>query len=357
MMRRVDFQLGPLNGTMANVIAGSRAQPRGVIDSLAVGFGIITRRPILALLPVLLDILILIAPGVKSEALPASAHALLSDAVAQNPLPPDSAKLVMKQVEEVRTFLASWNLLSLVSYQVPTLSGTLANVPAEVKALSLGTLGSTAAFGLGAAAVGLLLACLYLARLADAVAREPRDEQPNAPARAARTPRRSIPSILIETFTNWYHFCSLRVFQAAFLVALGVVGGTVFNVAAGLGSLVLGMAFGITVLSFVFLFVSEEALIVGKLSSLAAIRESIVVVRRNFGASALLWLLVTIITIGLRLIWVYLAGTPAGSLVAVLGNAYIATGLTTAVLVFYYDRRTRVPQNTLMGGNAPAQPL
>jgi hypothetical protein len=40
----------------------------------------------------------------------------------------------------------------------------------------------------------------------------------------------------------------------------------------------------------------------------------------------------------MALIWAYLAMNSIGTLTAIFGNAYVATGLTASSMVFYQDR-------------------
>ena len=89
------------------------------------------------------------------------------------------------------------------------------------------------------------------------------------------------------------------------------------------------------------LFFSVAAIFVSGAGPLAAIQRSVGVVRKHPWASLALVLLTWLILAGMDRVWDALAFQlpfPAGAVVGILGNAYIASGLIAAGMVFYTQR-------------------
>lgn len=83
---------------------------------------------------------------------------------------------------------------------------------------------------------------------------------------------------------------------------------------------------------------APEAITVGELDPIQAIRASFALVRRNFWATVGLLLLSFVITVGLGVVWTLLSNYRFGLLAAIPGSAYIGTGLVAARMVFYRER-------------------
>ena len=91
----------------------------------------------------------------------------------------------------------------------------------------------------------------------------------------------------------------------------------------------------------VYLFFSVAAIFVAGAGPLAAIQGSVGVVRRHLWPSLALILLTWLILAGMGRVWDLLASyapAPYGVLLGILGNAYIASGLIAAGMVFYIQR-------------------
>jgi len=72
-----------------------------------------------------------------------------------------------------------------------------------------------------------------------------------------------------------------------------------------------------------------------------AIQRSVAVVRRNLRPSVALMLLTWLILAGMGRVWEALATTlqsPYGVALGILGNAYVASGLIAAGMIFYIQR-------------------
>jgi hypothetical protein len=91
----------------------------------------------------------------------------------------------------------------------------------------------------------------------------------------------------------------------------------------------------------VHLFFAIDAIFVSHAGPLSAIQRSVGLVRRNLWPSVALMLLTWLILAGMARVWDILGSTlqsPFGVAVGILGNAYIASGLIAAGMVFYTQR-------------------
>lgn len=105
----------------------------------------------------------------------------------------------------------------------------------------------------------------------------------------------------------------------------------------------------------VYLAFTPDAIVVSEVGPLRAIYLSFNVVRRNFWATIALLASVVLISEGLRVLWLSQVDTPIGLLIGVLGNAFVGTGLALAAMQFYSDRLRRwLPETDTQTGPTPA---
>jgi hypothetical protein len=93
--------------------------------------------------------------------------------------------------------------------------------------------------------------------------------------------------------------------------------------------------------AYVYVGFMPEAILISHSGPLRALRHSINLVRRNMSGTLGLLLLRFLIIGGLGVVWHYLAVSPLGLTAAILGSAYIGSGLSAARLEFYRDQITR----------------
>lgn len=93
--------------------------------------------------------------------------------------------------------------------------------------------------------------------------------------------------------------------------------------------------------AYVYTGFAPEAISVSRAGPLRAIYGSVHIVRRNLTGTLGLLLLSFVIINGLGVIWQRLAATPSGLAVAILGSAYVGSGLAAARLEFYRERLAR----------------
>src|SRR5262249_30188073 len=91
----------------------------------------------------------------------------------------------------------------------------------------------------------------------------------------------------------------------------------------------------------VHLFFSVAAIFVSNAGPLLAIQRSVGLVRRHLWPSVALIVLTWLILAGMGRVWDVLASSlqsPYGVVLGILGNAYVASGLIAAGMVFYTQR-------------------
>jgi hypothetical protein len=118
---------------------------------------------------------------------------------------------------------------------------------------------------------------------------------------------------------------------SAFLTFISQGIGVLFAI-SGLGAL--------TWLSFYGIFFMAS-LVINEVSIWQAIWNSLNIVMRNFWTTLWLFVLINLIGGGLTILWQELSQGSWLTLVGIVGNAYIGSGLLAGSLVFYQDRYTR----------------
>jgi hypothetical protein len=107
---------------------------------------------------------------------------------------------------------------------------------------------------------------------------------------------------------------------------------------AVLGSLLLAAG---VLCATVYLFFAVAAIFVSSAGPLLAIQRSVGLVRRHLWPSLALILLTWLILAGMDRVWDLLASnlqSPFGVVLGILGNAYVASGLIAAGMIFYFQR-------------------
>jgi hypothetical protein len=112
-----------------------------------------------------------------------------------------------------------------------------------------------------------------------------------------------------------------------------------------ISSLLVLLLGGITFLLFFYLYFVVVALVLDDLSIFDAVMCSMRLVRTNFWATLGFVLLVNLISIGFTLLLAPMTtSAPGGTALAILINAYIGTGLTMSILVFYRTRLLKMEE-------------
>ena len=308
-----------------------------VIDTLSAGFNMVTRRLWLIIIPVLLDLYLWLGPRLSISPLIERALPLL-----RGPL--SASEIDYQTLAEVRQMLEQMgeesNLLSfLVSnfLGVPSLmatSGPLSTFlerPQAIVSIDNGWV-FVGLFVL-LTLCGLLIGCFYLGLIAHQV-----HQDPLSPLR-----------LLGRVWLYWVRLIAfgLLLIVAGLTIGLPVSLVTVFaallnqRLAIFMITLFILSVGWVSILVFIYLFFVTAAIVLNEVGIWQAMANSVGVVRRNFWSTIGLIVLIKLIGRGLFLVWDRLNFNPWGTLIGILGSAYIGSGLAAASLIFYQDRYTK----------------
>jgi hypothetical protein len=318
--------------------ARREARPTGVIETLSAGYAAVNRQPWVLLLPILLNVFLWLGPHVSYS--PLIGPALIgatewTQQMADTPSPavPDAQDLSGPELDQARQWLIA---------RVDDVNGFEALVWSPLGVPNLPSLSSASdevAFVTGwgdgvvllgaSIALGLLLGGWFYGGLAVAS-----QNAPGGPLAAGqRVPRGVVDVIGLVAIL-------LGVSLLLGVPVLLLIGFTavISPPVAVLGSvmLVAGLLF-----ASVYLFFSVPAIFVSSAGPLQAIQRSVGTVRRHLWPSLALMLLTWLILAGMGRFWDLLGSSvpaPYGVLLGILGNAYVASGLIAAGMVFYIQR-------------------
>lgn len=164
-------------------------------------------------------------------------------------------------------------------------------------------------------------------------------------ALAIREDHRSLTQILRATGIAWVRLLGLIALAlgAVVLVASPILVGAALFLVAGLNVMPLvGAALVVpATAAAIYLMFTPDAIVLTEVGPLRAAYLSFNVVRRNFWPALGLLGSVLLISEGLSVLWRSQIDTPFGLLVGVLGNAFVGAGLALAAMRFYDDRLRR----------------
>ena len=316
--------------------ARREAPPTGVIETLSAGYAAVNRQLWVLLLPVLLNVFLWLGPHVSYSSL---VDPVLTDAtdwtrqVALGPRRSFRSPDVAAQLDQTRQILISRtddvNALSALTWGpialpiVDSLPGG-PNEPAFVNGWGDGLV------LLGAClALGLLLGGWFYGGLALAST-----GHRGGPLAAGRSVPRAVLDVLglVAVLLGASVLLGLPV-----LLLLGFT-ALVSPPIAVLGSMLLVAG---ALFATVHLFFAVDAIFVSNAGPLRAIQRSVGMVRRHLWPSVALIALTWLILAGMGRVWDVLASnlqSPYGVALGILGNAYVASGLIAAGMIFYTQR-------------------
>jgi hypothetical protein len=318
--------------------AGRRqAQPNGVIETLSAGYAAVNRQLWVLLLPILLDVFLWFGPRVSYSPLVGPLVTQAAEWTRQVGLGPRRAatqntelatgldqggQWLIAQTDEVNGLsVLAWGPIAVPSLgSLPSASDELAFVGGWHDGLTL--LGASAAFS-------LLLGGWFYQGLAGAST-----GARGGPLLAGRSTPRSVLDVVGLVAVV---FATGLLLGVPVLLLLGFT-ALVSPPVAVLGSVL--VAAGLLFAS-VHLFFAIDAIFVSSVGPLAAIQRSVGLVRRHLRPSVTLIVLTWLILAGMAQVWDLLADnlqSPYGVALGILGNAYIASGLIAAGMIFYTQR-------------------
>ncbi len=325
----------------------------GIINSLSGGFDAITKRIWLISIPVLLDLYLWMGPRL-------SIYPLVKRALSLIALPPNASPEELLALTETRGLLEQasesfnafslliirklgmpslispnpWletlgitlNISSLVTFQAPEASFLSWPLPVMEVRSEFVFLGLCILLSL----VGMFIGCSYLGL----IAQEVRDHQVN------------VAYVLRRLWIWWARvaliallsFMGLLMLGVPLLVIVALLSLLSRNLAQLIGNFIFISSIWVGIWLYIYLFFFVNALILNDTGILRAIWNSFNVVRRNFWSTIGLMLTIGLIGAGFSIIWRMLSTSSWGTLLAIVGNAYIGSGLAAASFTFYRDR-------------------
>jgi hypothetical protein len=285
----------------------------------------------LILLPVLLDLLLWLGPRFSVAPLLDRLAAAYSELAGGEDVTPELAALVEQLSASIRTVGEGSNLLNgLVSsalLHVPSLPLIPVELGGVVEIASAGeAFGWWLLFGL----LGLLIGVFYLTLLARRL--------PIGGMAGARPAQ-----VTVAVLRHWLQVCGFVLLMAIglFLIYLPIslVVGMITLFSPAFGSALAALAVAFTLVVFFYLYFVTAALVMDNAPLPGAITRSLRLVQGNFWPTLGFIVLSNLITLGIALLLFQLAGVALWSgAVAIAINAYIGTGLSLALLVFYRSR-------------------
>ena len=329
--------------------ARREASPPGVIDTLSAGYAAINRQLWVLVLPIVVDLFLWLGPQVSYSPLVDPALARASQLVSQatrasngGAQTAETAAAIEQQRQLLIAMTNDTNVLALVATRgplaLPSVTSLLGGVGtfSFVRSWMEGLLLLVAAL-----ASGLVLGGLFRGLIAQQV-REGR----SSPVAATRRLGQDLTRVLALTGVL------LAVAALLGLPALVVVSfaALVSPAVAVVGILLILAA---ALFAEVHLFFAVDAIFVSGVGPLTEIQRSVGVARTALTPTLGLVLLTWLILAGMSRVWELLAAAlqpPYGAALGVLGNAYIASGLLAASMIFYKERAGSA------SGSGPARP-
>lgn len=301
----------------------TRRDVPGVIDTIGLAFTRLAARPWIVFGPVLLDLYLWLGLRITAGSL------LVELARLVRPIEEVGASLADALEGQQGFNLAELLSLQLFTVRVPTLMPLLVSDETVrwgdwSPSLALGTWWLGLLVGLLLAAAGFVGGAAYLRAVRDvALGREPRFEPRAALQDGWRLFLWLATAAGLLLLISW----PLLVAQAGLVVTGG-----------GLSAFLVSLLVVPAGLGFLFFFFSVYAIVVEGATATDAFRASYRVVR-SYGTQSLGFIAsYLIVTGGVPVIGRLLMDQPPGTMIAIIGNAFVSTGMIAAGMIYYDDR-------------------
>lgn len=316
--------------SMQHMNASKTARLPSLVETISRGFSAVNRCLWVVLIPFILDLFYWSGPRLSPQPLFSQMARLMQN------LNPEAWASVQQQMGEQFNItnlpidLSFWGLPRFINLLMPFIT-TPPKPPVTPGIWHIGgfgtLLGTVALINL----VGLIATTIYLLPLAQIVRGEPR------PPQRVRRWGKVFGSLLAVVLM-------VVGLVLAVIVPLSMVALFLSLVSPAIGQFIL--VIGSALLFWLLFTVSFafDAVVVSDANPVRALLTSLFIVQRSFWGAAGLLILSWVIITGLSIVWQMLAGSTVGLLVAMIGSAYISTGMAAAHLVFYRDRLSRVAQ-------------
>lgn len=310
----------------------------GVIETLSSGFDQVNRIPWILSIPIFLDLILWLAPRLSAAPVFHRWATTLSDlygSVATTGLDDSTVKVIQDRIAEFDTTSSTFNLLFLMPNnlaQFPTID------PSSITgtfSLELNSGAALLAVAFGFLLLGTLIGCIFRGLLAQQV----RDKKVNP---AILAPKIGFYLISIVGFV-----LLAIVAVVAIMIPIGILIGVASLLSPSVGVVLLsamGAAANVLgILGAIYLYFLIDAIVVSGVGPIRASVNSGRVVANNFWSAIFFMGLVVVISQGTSLIWDQVDQIPIGTVLAIVANAYVGTGLTAASMLFYQSRVSRLP--------------
>ncbi len=304
----------------------------GVIDSISEGLNVVRRRPLVMLIPVLVDAVLWLAPRLSIRPLAIRVVSAFSQAAGAS----QSTDSVQAVGELLGSLGQQSNLLALLANGVVGMPSFLAAGLPEglwrpfdgIEVSSVAVAGLLAiVFGL----IGVGVGTLYLTVVAAAV----QGKQLSLRDLLSKAGRNSV-RIVSAVLAMMAVLVLVGLPTSLFLSFLAILSPTVGGLVASLVSLI-GFWAGLWALFYLFFVI--DAMVLQEISLQRSVLNSVMVVRSSFWSVLGLIILLNVLAAGFAVVWHWVAtAIPLGTLVAVAGNTFVGSGLVAASFVFYRGR-------------------
>ena len=309
-----------MNRTQRDLAASKKIEIPGVIETIADGLSIALARPLLLILPMLLDLYYWLGPKILIESLTTPIRNWVADSDASG------SSEVIEQLEKIGRSDISW----LLSLFVPSFLSELPR--SEVYALQARNVLKPDMWWLD---IPLLLIMVLGAGLLAMIFAVPVS---NAAVPRSRTPGSVVSAIGVA----WLRFLALLLLligiSCLILGPLAIVTAVLLLIGLDATPLLTLSSVLFIMFGFIVLWFAPDAIVVNEVGPVKAIKYSFSIIRNYFWQSIGLASASLLITIGLGELWQLMADTPPGLLLGVIANAYFATGLAIASMSFFANR-------------------
>ena len=312
----------------------------GIIETLSAGFEHLNRVLWVTVIPIAVDLLLWLGPQVTAEPVIArlarwyegiarSYTAMVGESV-------DAATVdqARQAITELEAKAGHFDLLSLLVVNIASVPSILPSASPLAPTIQVGTVEALVGIIVGAQLLGILIGCLYLGIMGQQI----------------RDGRVELPVLGRKVLGYWLNIVGFLLLVIGVSVGISIPVGLAMGVAQlvmpGAGAVLLQVVSAAAeigaILLLIYLFFLVDAIVLSEVGPVRAALNSARVVASNFWPTLGFIALIYVITLGMQVIWTALSGTLLGTAVAIVGNAYIASGLTAASLLYYQTRAARL---------------
>jgi len=361
----------------------AQSSPLSIVDALTAGLGATFARPWLIAIPAAIDLGLWLSPSLAINHLVQRFLAIwealfrMSFSAGQ----PVTADMVSSVREGMTLMGQGVNLANLITgswFSMPSAVATLqsprlllisdvvmapfglgvklrsvAPAPWQKPAIEINSFWVALLIVVGLWACSQLIAAIFLRAAAASPVPATGQQQDAPPVEAADPPVQHWGGVrgLLALTTRLAAFTLLLAMVVFVLyLPLGLAMLVMTSVGNAAGGMMFAMIGGLTLWALMWLLTSaffvSEAMIVDGQSFLISLRDSFRLTRRNSLRAFGLVALINVILLGFRAVWGLIGQTPAGALVAILGNAYLVTAMLLAVYAYYAELRRREGDKT-----------